>query len=353
MRLCPQCRASAEDAARFCKECGRSLPSRVPQPGTGRPLADYFREPGAGAEPGAPEDVAREPEPEPELREPLDPREPDPAPTESSDAPPALDAESAPGVREPAWTGARERSAGEAAAVPAVSAPSPPIVHTRTEPMAITSLVASLANLMCPPVGAIAGIITGFIARSRIRKDPARTGAGLALAGIVLGFLGLALTIGMFAWFVLMQASTFQPNVMVGPGLQAPNLQGPGSPDREAQMSLRRALTSAKTVYTDREDYRTLTEQDLTMADPGMSFIKDGVSQSPNIVSFQIVGKDELRMAVFIPATGMCFAIRDVIGSATTYALKATPDCRPSTFTDSDFGPDPWTGRSTPSPATF
>jgi hypothetical protein len=58
-----------------------------------------------------------------------------------------------------------------------------------TDGLAIASLVTSLCGLS--PVG----IVLGFIARRRInRSQGARGGGGLALAGIITGFAGLALT---------------------------------------------------------------------------------------------------------------------------------------------------------------
>jgi hypothetical protein len=58
-----------------------------------------------------------------------------------------------------------------------------------TDGLAIASLVTSLCGLS--PVG----IVLGFIARRRInRSEGARGGSGLALAGIITGFVGLVLT---------------------------------------------------------------------------------------------------------------------------------------------------------------
>lgn len=62
--------------------------------------------------------------------------------------------------------------------------------------LAIVSLVLSISGLMpvLPVVGSIAGIVTGMIARKEIRAAPGQyTGDGLARAGIILGWIGLAL----------------------------------------------------------------------------------------------------------------------------------------------------------------
>lgn len=63
-----------------------------------------------------------------------------------------------------------------------------------TEGLAIVSIVLSVAWLF--GLGSIAGIITGIVARRRIRASGgARTGAGLALAGIIIGIVTLGLTV--------------------------------------------------------------------------------------------------------------------------------------------------------------
>jgi hypothetical protein len=69
--------------------------------------------------------------------------------------------------------------------------PAPPIdpygdvqLQQRTSPLAVVSLVTSL-------VGAhLAGIITGHIALSQIRRTGER-GRGLAIAGVVIGYVGI------------------------------------------------------------------------------------------------------------------------------------------------------------------
>jgi hypothetical protein len=60
----------------------------------------------------------------------------------------------------------------------------------KTNGLAVASLVCSL--LWVFGLGAILAVIFGFIARSQIkRSDHAQRGKGLALAGIIIGVLGL------------------------------------------------------------------------------------------------------------------------------------------------------------------
>jgi hypothetical protein len=63
----------------------------------------------------------------------------------------------------------------------------------RTEPRAIWSLVCCLVGIFLVPF-AVAGIVLGFKARSRIiRAEGATRGEGLAVAGIVVGFITVTL----------------------------------------------------------------------------------------------------------------------------------------------------------------
>ena len=103
-----------------------------------------------------------------------------------------------------------------ASAQPWGTAPAPPPPGygypgqpVRTNGLAIASLVVSLVGCLCG-VGAILGIIFGFVARSQIRQsNGTQTGEGLALAGIIVGFVTLALVI---VWFVLIAVSGSSSN---------------------------------------------------------------------------------------------------------------------------------------------
>jgi len=75
-----------------------------------------------------------------------------------------------------------------------------------TNQLAIVSLVAGVASyFLFPVIGAVIAIITGHIARSQIRKT-GESGNGLAMAGLILGYvhLALGLLIGLFAVVVVL-----------------------------------------------------------------------------------------------------------------------------------------------------
>jgi hypothetical protein len=62
--------------------------------------------------------------------------------------------------------------------------------------MAIAALVLSLVGLLCCPAG-IAGIVCGFTALNQIKQRGGK-GRGMALAGIIIGSVGLVLTLIVF-----------------------------------------------------------------------------------------------------------------------------------------------------------
>jgi len=67
----------------------------------------------------------------------------------------------------------------------------------RTSSLAIISLVSGLLGwTLAPWLGSIIAIITGHMARSEIRKQPSQIdGDGFAIAGLVMGYLFIGLTV--------------------------------------------------------------------------------------------------------------------------------------------------------------
>lgn len=64
-----------------------------------------------------------------------------------------------------------------------------------TNTLAIVSLVAGIASFfVCPVLGGIVAIVTGHMARAQIRQT-GEDGDGLALAGLVLGYVHVALAL--------------------------------------------------------------------------------------------------------------------------------------------------------------
>jgi hypothetical protein len=65
-------------------------------------------------------------------------------------------------------------------------------VQSRTEPLAIWSLVLGILSLLsCVFVVGVPAVICGHLARAKTKKNPALQGAGMAVAGIVTGYLSI------------------------------------------------------------------------------------------------------------------------------------------------------------------
>lgn len=74
-----------------------------------------------------------------------------------------------------------------------------------TNGLAIVSLVASLVGVTIVPfIGSIVGVVTGHMARRQI-TETGEEGAGLATAGLVIGYVG----VGLIVAIVLIMLVTF------------------------------------------------------------------------------------------------------------------------------------------------
>jgi Domain of unknown function (DUF4190)/GYF domain 2 len=105
----------------------------------------------------------------------------------------------------PGVSGEPTASPASAAPVTAMPAAAVTVPQNRNEPLAVVSLILSIAGLLGFCCGfllfaAIAGIVCGHLALSRIKKDPTLQGHGLAMAGTVIGYVAL---VGWLAWVVL------------------------------------------------------------------------------------------------------------------------------------------------------
>lgn len=73
----------------------------------------------------------------------------------------------------------------------------PPAALLPNSTLAIVSLISGILGFTAVPVvGSIVAIITGMMARSETRSNPPRaSGDGLATAGIIMGWVGVGLTV--------------------------------------------------------------------------------------------------------------------------------------------------------------
>jgi hypothetical protein len=108
--------------------------------------------------------------------------------------------------------------------------PGPPAITDTTNGMAVASLVCGLAQLFSFGLTAIPAIILGHSARGQIRRTGQR-GDGMAVAGLVLGWLGIAffalIVIGIAAAAVTTGTHTAIHHGIGGPIPQFPHPRGP------------------------------------------------------------------------------------------------------------------------------
>jgi type IV pilus assembly protein PilA len=104
--------------------------------------------------------------------------------------------------------------------------------------------------------------------------------------------------------------------------------------DRAAQSSLRNAVTAAKTLFTDNQDYSAATDTALAAVEPSLSFKVKGTSAA-NQKEVSVDGGATVSTTFYAAtksASGTCFFIKDVAatGGGTTYAKDAAATCTPS-----------------------
>lgn len=81
--------------------------------------------------------------------------------------------------------------------------------------------------------------------------------------------------------------------------------------NRAAQSSLRNALASAKTLYTDSEDYTTATPAAMAAAEPSLTFVSDTTASTKSKEVSIATPATNLVVMTAMSASGDCFAMRD------------------------------------------
>ena len=101
--------------------------------------------------------------------------------------------------------------------------------------------------------------------------------------------------------------------------------------DRAAQSSLRNALTAAKTLYTDQNDYSTAlpgsSTTGLQSVEPSLTYVAAGTaSTEPKTVSVSVTGTGSITWsAAAMSKSGTCYTIQDTsTGPGTVYNSTAT-----------------------------
>ena len=76
--------------------------------------------------------------------------------------------------------------------------------YRQTSTTAIVSLIFGILGwTLLPWIGSIVAIITGHLARAEIRRDPKIDGDGMAVAGLLLGWIMIVLSIIAFLAIIL------------------------------------------------------------------------------------------------------------------------------------------------------
>jgi hypothetical protein len=203
---CPNCGYDNSPNNRFCVRCGVDL-AVPPQPGPPGAAPGAPPAPPAGrVPPPAPANPWGAPPPPPtQWGAPGQTPPPPPPPPQSAPpnpyAPPA--AHGPPGVYAPP-------GAGQYGQYPA---PYPPSGYhaPSTNGLAIAALVLGLVGWVPCGVGSILAIVFGFVARTQIRNSQGRQGGdGLAMAGIVLGFVAIAFWIALFVIGTISNSNSVQ-----------------------------------------------------------------------------------------------------------------------------------------------
>ena len=150
-----------------------------------------------------------------------------------------------------------------APAVPPAPAPAP---SGKTSGLAIASLVCGLV----PCLGGLPAVICGHIGLSHIKRGRVAKGKGLAIAGLILGYLSIALSLAVLVQFSLLGPAAYkavqeaQRQTQQGPGTQrgpsGPQNPGPVDPAPEttdtssSEPSLSLEI-SPNTVFAPKEAY--------------------------------------------------------------------------------------------------
>lgn len=183
MILCPACNTLAEEGADFCYNCGRRLPKSQDTPAPPPPAPDWQQ-----AATPAPDERRFVPTPSWE--------QPTIATSDRQD--PLHDRVYLPPPPAAGSQGVGHHVAPQPPSFPATPATAP------SSTMAIVSLIAGIvAWVVLPFISAIVAVACGHMARREIRDSGGRlTGDGMAIAGLVLGYLQLGIAGLFFCAFV-------------------------------------------------------------------------------------------------------------------------------------------------------
>ena len=84
----------------------------------------------------------------------------------------------------------------------------------QTEPMALVSMILGIVGIlfvlsMCLPIFSIPAVILGHLSRAKLRREPEYTGDGMALAGLICGYIGICISVLGILIYILFFAAVF------------------------------------------------------------------------------------------------------------------------------------------------
>jgi type IV pilus assembly protein PilA len=99
--------------------------------------------------------------------------------------------------------------------------------------------------------------------------------------------------------------------------------------DRAAQSNLRNALTAAKSIFTDKQDYADASTSALQSSEPSLTFQATASSKPKEIDVDPGTSPSNTFIAAAKSDSGKCFVIKDVAatGGGTTYGTAASGTC--------------------------
>jgi hypothetical protein len=126
---------------------------------------------------------------------------------------------------------------------PSVAYSTPPKPPQQHDGLAITSFVLSLCTLLVGALASIPAVITGHISRSRARQE-GRAPSGLALAGLIIGYIGIGITALLVVVFVAAAAGRTSGSGGSSGGGSASTGGGPSASANQTVCSDAQAVTN-------------------------------------------------------------------------------------------------------------
>jgi hypothetical protein len=172
---CAACGRTATNDARFCAGCGAPLDAAAAEAASAAATSSDAEAPAAAA---ANDDGAGQWRSVPVAQPAAAQTAPPPAPAQTAPAPARQPAQAAPPPPPPGYA----------------YHPQPVYVQAKTNGLAIASLVLGIIWIYW--IGSVLALVFGYVAKSQIdQSGGTQTGRGMAIAGIVLGWIGVAILV--------------------------------------------------------------------------------------------------------------------------------------------------------------